>query len=119
MAHKPTIPPLSKMPLCDPKTGIATPAFFQFLQQLWTAVTGEGQIGDGAIAANKPVPMPQGYVEALILESGVRVLVGTGSPIGAVWGNVGDIYINIAGGSATTLYVKESGAATQSGWVGK
>jgi hypothetical protein len=48
-----------------------------------------------------------------------QVRLGTGSPNGAVVGNVGDLYTNLAGGLGTTLYVKESGAGTNLGWVGK
>lgn len=44
---------------------------------------------------------------------------GEGSPEGAVEGNVGDLYINRSGGANTTLYVKESGNGTNTGWVAK
>lgn len=44
---------------------------------------------------------------------------GTGSPNGAVTGNPGDMYINDSGGASTTLYVKESGVGTNTGWVAK
>lgn len=47
------------------------------------------------------------------------IFVGTGSPNGVVTANVGSIYLNFSGGSATTLYVKESGNATNTGWIGK
>jgi microcystin-dependent protein len=42
---------------------------------------------------------------------------GAGSPEGAVVGSPGDIYQNTTGGASTTLYVKESGSATNTGWV--
>jgi|SRR6185312_4559751 len=44
---------------------------------------------------------------------------GTGSPNGSVVGSPGDLYVNTSGGSGTTLYVKESGVSTNTGWVGK
>ena len=44
---------------------------------------------------------------------------GTGSPEGAVTGYVGDLYLRTDGGSGSTLYVKESGIGTTTGWVGK
>jgi hypothetical protein len=44
---------------------------------------------------------------------------GTGSPEGAVTGDVGDLYTNRSGGAGTTLYVKESGNGTNTGWVAK
>jgi hypothetical protein len=55
----------------------------------------------------------------LILHNGARVLTGTGTPEGAVTGSVGDIFTRDDGGAGTTLYIKESGAATNTGWVGK
>lgn len=49
----------------------------------------------------------------------VPIFTGTGSPNGAVTASPGAIYLNQSGGAATTLYVKESGTATNTGWVGK
>lgn len=49
----------------------------------------------------------------------VPIYYGTGSPNGAVTASPGAIYFNFSGGSGTTLYVKESGSATNTGWVGK
>lgn len=51
--------------------------------------------------------------------NGVAIRTGTGSPNGAVTGTPGDLYLNKSGGAGTTLYVKESGTATNTGWVGK
>jgi hypothetical protein len=42
-----------------------------------------------------------------------------GAPNGAIVGNPGDLYSNIAGGAGATLWVKESGIATNTGWVAK
>lgn len=58
-----------------------------------------------------------GTVEFLV--NGNFISSGTGSPNGAVTGNPGDLYLNKSGGAATTLWVKESGVATNTGWVGK
>jgi hypothetical protein len=44
---------------------------------------------------------------------------GSGSPNGVVTANPGSLYLNTSGGSGTTLYVKESGSGTNTGWVGK
>lgn len=49
----------------------------------------------------------------------IKISFGTGSPNGVVTGSVGDQFMRTDGGAATTLYVKESGTATTSGWVGK
>ena len=43
---------------------------------------------------------------------------GNGSPNGVVTSNPGSLYLNLSGGAATTLYIKESGTGN-SGWVGK
>src|SRR5579864_4645627 len=43
---------------------------------------------------------------------------GTGSPNSVVTGSVCDWYLRTDGGSSTVLYIKESGTATTSGWVG-
>lgn len=47
-----------------------------------------------------------------------RLRTGTGTPEGAVTGNVGDLWVRTNGGAGTTLYVKESGTGN-TGWVGK
>ena len=44
---------------------------------------------------------------------------GTGSPLNVVVGIPGDIYSRLNGGANTTLYVKESGVLTTTGWVAK
>ena len=44
---------------------------------------------------------------------------GTGTPEAAVVGSVGDLYVNLSGGAATTLYVKTSGNNTNTGWSAK
>jgi hypothetical protein len=44
---------------------------------------------------------------------------GKGTPESAVVGNVGDLFLRLDGGASTTLYVKESGAGTNTGWVAK
>lgn len=44
---------------------------------------------------------------------------GSGSPNGVVVGSPCDKYFNTAGGAGTTFYVKESGTATNTGWIGK
>lgn len=44
---------------------------------------------------------------------------GTGSPENVVTGSVGDLYTRTDGGANTTLYVKESGNNSNTGWVAK
>jgi hypothetical protein len=48
---------------------------------------------------------------------GARWRNGNGSPEGAVVGSVGDLFTRLDGGTNTTFYVKESGVATNTGWV--
>lgn len=48
----------------------------------------------------------------------VKVLVGTGSPAGAVSASVGSLFLRSDGGTSTSLYVKEAGTGS-SGWVAK
>lgn len=46
-----------------------------------------------------------------------NTLTGTGTPEAAVVGIIGDVYTDIAGTTDTTLYVKEAGDNTDTGWV--
>ena len=49
----------------------------------------------------------------------VLFITGSGSPASAVTASVGAIFLRENGGAGTTLYVKESGTNTNTGWVGK
>lgn len=54
------------------------------------------------------------------LKSGnAMISSGTGSPNGAVTGNVGDLFLRTDGGAGSTLWVKESGNGTNTGWAAK
>jgi hypothetical protein len=44
---------------------------------------------------------------------------GSGTPNGVQTGTIGDMYVDRSGGAASTLYVKESGVNTNTGWVAK
>lgn len=48
----------------------------------------------------------------------LRIFVGTGTPNGVVTGSPPDIYLNKSGGAGTTVYMKESGDETDTGWSG-
>jgi hypothetical protein len=56
---------------------------------------------------------------AKVVVSGATWSSGTVAPNGNVTGNIGDLYTNKNGTTSTTLWVKESGAATNTGWVAK
>lgn len=71
------------------------------------------------VTADRPPPIPNGEVDVLELTGGARILTGSGDPNGVVFGSPPDLYLNYAGGAGTTLFVKESGAATDTGWTGK
>lgn len=47
------------------------------------------------------------------------MFTGAGSPETVVTASPPAIYLNRSGGAGTTLYVKESGANTNTGWVAK
>jgi hypothetical protein len=46
-------------------------------------------------------------------------LTGNGSPHSVVTANPGSRYVSLSGGAGTTLYIKESGTGTNTGWVAK
>jgi hypothetical protein len=47
------------------------------------------------------------------------IMVGPGSPVNAVIASPPTIWLRTDGGANTTLYVKESGIGTSTGWVAK
>jgi len=49
--------------------------------------------------------------------NGRKFSEGSGSPESVLTGSIGDVYSDIAGGAGTTFYVKESGNATNTGWI--
>jgi hypothetical protein len=49
----------------------------------------------------------------------LMLLAGSGTPNGVITGSPGDIYVSTAGGANVTLWIKESGSATNTGWVAK
>jgi hypothetical protein len=51
--------------------------------------------------------------------SQLGICSGSGSPNGVIIGNPGNLYLNRSGGAGTTLYVKESGSGTNTGWIAK
>jgi hypothetical protein len=70
---------------------------------------------------------PLGTIGAAALQLGtgatatpsVKISAGTGTPNASIVGNPGDLFLDSAGGAGNTLWVKESGTATNTGWVGK
>jgi hypothetical protein len=50
------------------------------------------------------------------LNKGALISSGNGDPNGSVTGSVSDLWCRLDGGPGTTLYTKEAGAATNTGW---
>jgi len=64
--------------------------------------------------------MLDGFFQRLRFGAGTVMLTsGTGSPEGVLAAAVGSLYTRTDGGTGTVLYVKETGAATATGWVAK
>jgi len=58
-----------------------------------------------------------GRFTRVLLDGACLVRTGTGSPEGAVLGKPCDVYLRSDGGAGTTVYRKESGVATNTGWI--
>lgn len=58
-------------------------------------------------------------LETLISALNDRVKWGTGTPESAVPAKIGTAFLRLDGGANTTLYVKESGDGTNTGWIAK
>jgi hypothetical protein len=103
----------------DPKlSGISTSA------GTVTSVTvsaGTNLTGGGTITSTGSVTLNLSANPSIttIIVNGATVRSGNGSPETVVTGSVGDIFLRKDGGAVTTLYVKESGAATNTGWIAK
>ena len=59
------------------------------------------------------------YVVTRYYTSTVFDAAGSGTPEGVVTAGIGSTYRRTNGGAGTSFYVKESGAGTNTGWVGK
>ncbi len=100
----------------------------------WLTLTGDGKsfVSDASIVPAYPVhdlgatdtPWRNGYffgaVSAqTVVINGSTILNGVGSPQNVVTGSPGDIYMNLSGGAGQTMWVKETGVRTTTGWVAK
>lgn len=101
-------PPNAKLPLVDLKTGAPSisSGALSLLQGYADALNGT----DGIVAPG---------VKQVTLGTRTNISSGVGSPQGVVLGNPGDLYTDVAGGAGATLYVKETGMGTNTGWQGK
>lgn len=73
----------------------------------------------GLLGTTNVFTAAQAFPAAGITVGGLKVLAGSGSPAGAVAAPVGSLYLRMDGGTNTSLYVKEAGAATSAGWAAK
>jgi hypothetical protein len=98
--------PNAQLPLVDLKSGAPS-------------LSGGGMslLQSYANALNGRVVLPG--VHQVTLGTMTNVSSGAGSPEGVVPGSPGDFYTNTTGGAGTTLYVKETGVGTTTGWVAK
>ena len=74
------------------------------------------------LAASIPQPgdvLLASYRTAGLSAAPCAVYAGAGNPNGFQGGKPCDIYLNTNGGAALTLWVKESGVATNTGWISK
>lgn len=83
--------------------GLLRPDAFEFLQDIVNRLNGQTLVN--------------GFVQTEI--AGVTITIGQGDPNGVVEGSPPDLYLNLNGGAGSTFWVKESGSATDTGWVGK
>jgi len=73
-----------------------------------------------AVASAVAVLGAQGtsFLSRIYLGTGACLMqTGTGTPEGAVTGNICDVFLRTNGTTATVLYVKETGTGTNTGWV--
>lgn len=59
------------------------------------------------------------YTQVVTLGDGVRILSGSLGPNGYVIGSPGDMYLCTTGGTGATLWIKETGTASSTGWINK
>lgn len=86
---------------------------YQFSQTAFSSNPSSSNLGSTSF--------PWGNVYALkyYLATNVFISSGAGSPQGVVTASVGSLYLNTSGGANTTLYIKESGTNSNTGWVAK
>lgn len=73
--------------------------------------------GIGCVYASVEATILKDQFGSPVATEGVRIIAGSGSPEGAEVGSIGDMYLDRDGGR--TLYVKETGNDTNTGWVAK
>lgn len=89
-----------------------TPIFALNQIEAATPLHGLGNLPEGCVVSNGNI--------GVTTSSGIgRFVTGEGDPNNQVTGNVGDIFQRLDGGVGSTLYIKETGHGTQTGWSAK
>lgn len=78
-----------------------------------------GSVTNGALLWNGADWVNTLIAAANIASGSALALTGTGSPQGSVTASPGAFYLNVSGGAGSTLWVKETGTNTNTGWVAK
>lgn len=81
------------------------------------AIASNGRVGIGA-TPDAAIALTLDSTGMRIGASGPTITTGTGSPEGVVTAPTGSLYLNLSGGTSTTLYVKTSGVGN-TGWTAK
>jgi hypothetical protein len=132
--------PAPRVDFIDRRTGLMAREWYRFFVNIYN-LAGQGnstislddlQVGPSGGASSASVAEMMKMIEVLqtqppvtptygsiVSVGGALIRSGFGSPNSAVVGNIGDLFMNKTGGAGVTLYVKESGAGTNTGWVGK
>lgn len=83
-------------------------------------LTDSTALGAGSVVSTShTVELGSSTVNRVQIGNQCSIYKGSGSPNSTQVGSPCDLYLNTAGGAGATLWVKESGAATNTGWVAK
>ena len=132
--------PAPRVDFIDKRTGLMAREWYRFFVNIYnlagsgnsTASLDDLQVGPSSGASSDDLaeiqkalldlqlqPPESAPFGAVVSVGGALIRSGFGSPNSAIVGNPGDMYLNKSGGASTTLYIKESGSGTNTGWVGK
>lgn len=75
--------------------------------------------GTGTSIVNVTLNVSSNPVFTTTVINGIKIRAGIGSPETVEIGSPGDIYLDKNGGANITIYIKESGVATNVGWTAK
>ena len=80
-------------------------------------INAAGSVGIGVIVGQDKLSV-NGSIRFGGSGQAARLISGSGAPEGVVTASIGSMYVNVAGGASTTLYVKTSGTGN-TGWTAK